>query len=85
VFILVGVLVNVGVNRSHTFIGTKYWHIPGAPFVGGFGGFARVFVTASFACEYTSVACYMTLSPELSCALHAVANEPIFKMAVQKV
>ncbi|KDQ49380.1 hypothetical protein JAAARDRAFT_187084 [Jaapia argillacea MUCL 33604] len=48
-FIIVGIIVNAGVNRTHTVIGTKNWFIPGAPFVGGFGGFARVFVTASFA------------------------------------
>ncbi|KAH9832274.1 amino acid permease-domain-containing protein [Rhodofomes roseus] len=48
-FIILGILVNVGVNREHEYIGGRYWHIPGAPFVGGFGGFARVFVTASFA------------------------------------
>lgn len=39
-------------NKSHTFIGLSNWRIPGAPFVGGIGGFAKVFVTASFACEY---------------------------------
>jgi AAT family amino acid transporter len=50
-FIIGGVLVNVGVNREHRFIGWSNWHIPGAPFVGGFGGFAKVFVTASFACK----------------------------------
>lgn len=50
VFIIIGVLVNVGVNREHHYIGGHNWTIPGAPFVGGFGGFARVFVTASFAC-----------------------------------
>ncbi len=49
-FIVLGVFVNLGMNQSHEFIGTKYWYIDGAPFVGGFGGFARVFVTASFAC-----------------------------------
>ncbi|KAH7923932.1 hypothetical protein BV22DRAFT_1130240 [Leucogyrophana mollusca] len=49
VFIILGILVNVGVNQSHTYIGGHNWHIPGAPFVGGFGGFAKVFVTASFA------------------------------------
>ncbi|ESK93656.1 hypothetical protein Moror_1473 [Moniliophthora roreri MCA 2997] len=49
VFIILGILVNVGVNTSHEYIGGRFWHIPGAPFVGGFGGFARVFVTASFA------------------------------------
>ncbi|KAI0686852.1 amino acid permease-domain-containing protein [Cytidiella melzeri] len=49
IFIVVGILVNVGVNQEHHYIGAKNWHIPGAPFVGGFGGFARVFVTASFA------------------------------------
>jgi amino acid permease len=52
IFIIVGILVNVGVNNEHTYIGGHNWHIPGAPFVGGFGGFARVFVTASFACAY---------------------------------
>lgn len=50
-FIITGVLVNVGVNKSHRYIGTYNWNIPGAPFVGGFGGFAKVFVTASFACK----------------------------------
>lgn len=48
-FIICGVLVNVGLNSEHRFIGVSNWTIPGAPFVGGFGGFARVFVTASFA------------------------------------
>ena len=50
VFILLGILVNVGANYEHRFIGFENWKIPGAPFVGGFGGFAHVFVTASFAC-----------------------------------
>ncbi|KAH9065271.1 amino acid permease-domain-containing protein [Lactarius vividus] len=49
IFILLGILVNVGVNQEHRFIGFENWQIPGAPFVGGFGGFAHVFVTASFA------------------------------------
>ncbi|KAF8518871.1 amino acid permease-domain-containing protein [Gautieria morchelliformis] len=48
-FIITGVFVNIGINKSHTYIGTSNWRIPGAPFVGGFGGFAKVFVTASFA------------------------------------
>ncbi|KAF5344169.1 hypothetical protein D9756_011404 [Leucocoprinus leucothites] len=48
-FIILGILVNVGINSEHRFIGGEYWRISGAPFVGGFGGFARVFVTASFA------------------------------------
>ncbi|KZT08438.1 uncharacterized protein LAESUDRAFT_723957 [Laetiporus sulphureus 93-53] len=48
-FVIVGIFVNLGVNREHEFIGLRNWHIEGAPFVGGFGGFARVFVTASFA------------------------------------
>lgn len=53
-FIIVGILVNVGVNRDHQYIGFHNWTISGAPFVNGFGGFARVFVTASFACMYPS-------------------------------
>ncbi|KAH9080268.1 amino acid permease-domain-containing protein [Lactarius deliciosus] len=49
IFILLGILVNSGANQEHRFIGFENWQIPGAPFVGGFGGFAHVFVTASFA------------------------------------
>jgi amino acid permease len=52
-FILVGTAVDLGLNPEREFIGFQNWHIPGAPFVGGFGGFARVFVTASFACACT--------------------------------
>ncbi|KIM45065.1 hypothetical protein M413DRAFT_65884 [Hebeloma cylindrosporum] len=48
-FIITGTLVNIGVNTEQKFIGLANWKIAGAPFVGGFGGFARVFVTASFA------------------------------------
>ncbi|KAF9020482.1 hypothetical protein BDZ89DRAFT_1072230 [Hymenopellis radicata] len=48
-FIIVGIFVNLGVNVEHRVIGFSNWAIEGAPFVGGFGGFARVFVTASFA------------------------------------
>ena len=49
-FIITGILVNAGVNSDHRLIGFDNWRIPGGPFVGGFGGFAKVFVTASFAC-----------------------------------
>ena len=54
-FIIVGIFVNLGANRKNEFIGFKNWTIPGAPFVGGFGGFVRVFVTASFACMFGPV------------------------------
>lgn len=50
VFVIVGIVVNVGGNTSGEYIGGKNWRVGDAPFVGGFGGFARVFVTASFAC-----------------------------------
>ena len=50
IFIILGIVVNAGGNTSHEYIGGKNWRIGDAPFVGGFGGFARVFVTASFAC-----------------------------------
>ncbi|TFK23702.1 hypothetical protein FA15DRAFT_757093 [Coprinopsis marcescibilis] len=48
-FIIVGTFVNVGYNTEARVIGFQNWNIPGAPFVGGFGGFAKVFVTASYA------------------------------------
>ena len=43
-------MVNVGGNTSHQYLGAHNWYIGDAPFVGGIGGFASVFVTASFAC-----------------------------------
>ncbi|KAK6064259.1 amino acid permease [Seiridium cupressi] len=49
VFIVMGIVVNCGGNSEGHYIGGKNWHIPGAPFVGGIGGFASVFVTAAFA------------------------------------
>jgi amino acid transporter, AAT family len=49
VFIILGICVNAGANTTHTYIGGRNWHIPGAPFVDGIGGFASVFVSASFA------------------------------------
>ncbi|OIW23426.1 hypothetical protein CONLIGDRAFT_637384 [Coniochaeta ligniaria NRRL 30616] len=49
IFIIIGIVVNCGGNTSHHYIGSENWRLPGAPFVGGIGGFASVFVTASFA------------------------------------
>ncbi|RSL85930.1 hypothetical protein CEP52_015979 [Fusarium oligoseptatum] len=49
VFIVMGIVVNCGGNAEGRYIGGENWHLPGAPFVGGIGGFASVFVTASFA------------------------------------
>jgi amino acid permease len=61
-FIIVGIVVNAGFNTERRVIGFDNWMIPGAPFVGGFGGFARVFVTASFACEHLSAMLSIPLS-----------------------
>ena len=49
IFIFLGIAVNAGGNRDNHYIGGENWRLPGAPFVGGIGGFASVFVTASFA------------------------------------
>lgn len=49
VFIVLSVAVNCGANTAREYIGARYWYLPGAPFVDGLGGFASVFVTASFA------------------------------------
>ena len=53
-FIIIGTLVNSGVNRAHHPIGFENWRIGEGPFVNGWTGFGRVFVTASFACELSS-------------------------------
>ncbi|EDN03216.1 high-affinity permease for basic amino acids [Histoplasma capsulatum] len=49
IFIILGVVVNCGGNVDRQYIGGRNWHIGDAPFVGGIGGFASVFVTAAFA------------------------------------
>ncbi|KAI9043917.1 uncharacterized protein KD926_002296 [Aspergillus affinis] len=49
IFIILGIAVNCGANREHRYIGDKYFYTGDAPFVDGIGGFASVFVTASFA------------------------------------
>ncbi|GMK53478.1 hypothetical protein CspeluHIS016_0100640 [Cutaneotrichosporon spelunceum] len=49
VFIVMGIAVNCGANTEHRYIGSSIWNKGDAPFVGGIGGFASVFVTASFA------------------------------------
>jgi AAT family amino acid transporter len=51
IFIILGVVVNCGGNNQHQYLGAHNWYIGDAPFVGGIGGFASVFVTASFACK----------------------------------
>ena len=49
IFIIIGIAVNCGGNTEHRYLGDKYFYIGDAPFVDGIGGFASVFVTASFA------------------------------------
>jgi AAT family amino acid transporter len=48
-FFIVSIVVNVGHNTQHEYIGFKYWTIGDAPFVNGFKGFASLFVTSAFA------------------------------------
>jgi len=48
-FFIVSIIVNAGHNIQHEYIGFKYWTIGDAPFVDGFKGFAKLFVTAAFA------------------------------------
>ena len=49
IFIILGIAVNCGGNTDHHYISGHNWFIGDAPFVGGIGGFASVFVTAAFA------------------------------------
>lgn len=48
-FFIVSIVVNVGHNTQHEYIGFKYWTQGEAPFVDGFKGFASLFVTSAFA------------------------------------
>lgn len=47
IFFIISVCVNAGVNDTHEYIGFRYWKRD--PIVNGFGGFARLFVSAAFA------------------------------------
>lgn len=49
ILVILGIVVNCGANTDHQYLGFHYWYIEGAPFVHGFRGFAKVFVTAAFA------------------------------------
>lgn len=49
IFFIVSIVVNVGHNELHEYIGFKLWSEGDAPIVDGFRGFANIFVTASFA------------------------------------
>lgn len=49
IFIILSIAVNAGGNIGYGYIGGKFFQKGDAPFVGGIGGFASVFVTASFA------------------------------------
>jgi AAT family amino acid transporter len=49
IFIILSIAVNAGGNNGYGYIGGKFWNQGEAPFVAGIGGFASVFVTASFA------------------------------------
>ncbi|GLI78992.1 basic amino-acid permease [Penicillium ochrochloron] len=63
IFIILGIAVNCGGNTAHEYIGGKYWHIGDAPFVGGIGGFASVFVTASGGTESIAITAGETKDP----------------------
>lgn len=49
IFFFLGIAVNSGGNTAREYIGGKNWTVGAAPFVNGFAGFAKIFVTASFA------------------------------------
>ncbi|GMM58270.1 hypothetical protein DAKH74_048860 [Maudiozyma humilis] len=49
IFFILSIVVNVGHNPQHEYIGFKNWNHGEAPFVNGFKGFASLFVSASFA------------------------------------
>lgn len=67
-FIILGVILNIGGGPDGTYIGTKYWHNPGA-FHNGFKGLCSTFVTAAFAfagTELVGLAAAETSNPRKS-------------------
>lgn len=48
-FFIISIMVNLGYNQNHKYIGFKNWTYGEAPFVNGFKGFATLFVSSSFA------------------------------------
>ncbi|EJT73465.1 hypothetical protein GGTG_10303 [Gaeumannomyces tritici R3-111a-1] len=67
-FILLGIVINIGGTKDEGYIGTKYWHDPGA-FNNGFKGLCSVFVTAAFAfagTELVGLAAAETANPRKS-------------------
>lgn len=49
IFFIISIVVNAGHNTNHAYIGFSNWGKGEAPFVNGFRGFAKVFVTAAYA------------------------------------
>lgn len=49
IFFIMSIVANAGHNTMHEYIGFQYWSRGDAPFVDGFRGFAKTFVTAAFA------------------------------------
>ncbi|EOD45204.1 Amino acid/polyamine transporter I [Neofusicoccum parvum] len=67
-FIILGIILNVGGGPKGGYIGSKYWHDPGA-FNHGFKGLCSVFVTAAFAfagTELVGLAAAETANPRKS-------------------
>lgn len=67
-FIILGIVINVGGGPKGGYIGTLYWHDPGA-FAAGFKGVCAVFVTAAFAfggTELVGLAAAETANPRKS-------------------
>lgn len=49
IFFIISIIVNVGHNPTHKYIGFKYWIQGEAPFVNGFKGFVNLFINSSYA------------------------------------
>jgi hypothetical protein len=77
VFVIVGVVVNVGVNDAQTAIGLDNWRIPGSSFVGELGGIARAFVAASLAMSWSTSGRYPYHAGKLICA--SLAHSHVFR------
>lgn len=70
-FIILSIILICGGGPDHRFIGTEYWHHPGA-LANGFKGVASVFVTASYSLGGSEMVCLCSAETDPKELPHAI-------------